>query len=377
MQKSVLISGGAGFIGSHLARKLLHRGCDVTILDNFSEQVHGSCRELPQELKHEVQLIVGDVRDADAWRRALRGQEVVVHLAAETGTGQSMYRVRHYVEVNIAGTSVLMQELVDGKEKLQSVIVASSRAVYGEGAYKCDAHGTVYPEARTVPDMKRGQYEPKCPICALPCLSLPTPEEAPLRPTSVYGLTKQVQEQMLLLYAQTLGMNGFALRFQNVFGPGQSLNNPYTGILAIFANQARTSQPIYIFEDGKESRDFVFIDDVVDAIVRCIEAEPFPPLALNVGTGRAVTVHQVAEAIVRHFRSRSELSVNGSFREGDVRHSTADLSRVKAVIGFSPSWNFADGLREFLHWCERQAGGTTLYEHSLAEMKAKGLMHGK
>jgi dTDP-L-rhamnose 4-epimerase len=373
----ILISGGAGFIGSHVARSLLQKGCDVTILDNFSQQIHGSSRELAADLRGEVRLITGDVRDEDAWRQALLGQEIVIHLAAETGTGQSMYRVRHYTDVNIAGTSVLMEQLIGRKNMVQSLIVASSRAVYGEGAYKCSEHGTVYPAVRTVADMKKGQYEPKCPLCSLPCLSIPTAEEAPLRPSSLYGLTKQVQEQMVFLYAQALAINGFALRFQNVFGPGQSLNNPYTGILAIFANQARANQPIYIFEDGRESRDFVYIDDVVDATVRCVDARPQRPVALNVGAGRSVSVQQVAEAIVRHFRSKSDVTVNGSFREGDIRHSTADLSRVKALLGFSPSWNFANGLREFLIWSERQDTGTTLYEHSLAEMKAKGLMHGK
>ncbi|MBZ5489503.1 MAG: NAD-dependent epimerase/dehydratase family protein [Acidobacteriia bacterium] len=373
----ILISGGAGFIGTHVARRLLDNGYEVTVLDNFSEQIHGKDRELAPDLRGEVRLVVGDVRDEDAWRKALLGQEVVLHLAAETGTGQSMYRVRHYTDVNIAGTSTLVELLLAGNTQVQSLIVASSRAVYGEGAYKCGEHGTVYPAGRVVADMKKGEYEPKCPVCSLACLTIPTTEEAPFRPSSLYGLTKQVQEQMALLYAHTLGINGFALRCQNVFGPGQSLKNPYTGILAIFSNQARANEPIYIFEDGKESRDFVYIDDVVEATVRCVEAKPQPPAALNIGSGRSVSVQQVAEAIVRHFNSKSEVIVNGAFREGDIRHNTADLSRAKNVLGFSPAWKFADGLQEFLMWSERQDAGTALYEHSLAEMREKGLMHGK
>lgn len=372
-----MITGGAGFIGTHVARRLLGKGYDITILDNFSEQIHGTDRQLAPDLRGEVRLVVGDVRSEDAWRKALLGQEMVIHLAAETGTGQSMYRVRHYTDVNIAGTSALVELLLGGKSEVQSLILASSRAVYGEGAYKCEQHGTVYPGGRTVVDMKNGEYEPKCPVCSLPCLTVPTTEEAPFRPTSLYGLTKQVQEQMVLLYAQALRINGFALRCQNVFGPGQSLKNPYTGILAIFSNQARANEPIYIFEDGKESRDFVYIDDVVEATVRCVEAKPQPPAALNIGSGCPVSVQQVAEAIVRHFNSKSQVVVNGAFREGDIRHNTADLTRAEDVLGFQPAWKFADGLQAFLTWSERQDAGTVLYEHSLAEMREKGLMHGK
>ena len=377
MRTRVLITGGAGFIGSHIARRLLANGHEITVLDNFSEQIHAGNLELAADLRGNVRLIVGDVRDQDTWEKALIGQDVVIHLAAETGTGQSMYQVRHYTDVNIGGTSSLIEVLLSGRSKVQSLVVASSRAVYGEGAYRCGRHGTVYPSSRAVADMEKGAYEPKCPDCGEPCVTVPTTEEAPFHPCSLYGLTKQVQEQMVLMYAQVLKINGFALRYQNVFGPGQSLKNPYTGILAIFSNQARANDPIYIFEDGKESRDFVYIEDVVEATVRCVEAGPQSPAALNVGSGVATSVQEVAEAIVRHFNSQSKVAVNGAFREGDIRHNSADLARVKAVLNFAPQWNFADGLHEFLTWSSQQTPGASGYEQSLAEMREKGLLHGK
>jgi dTDP-L-rhamnose 4-epimerase len=372
----VLITGGAGFIGSHLAQGLLHRGHDVTVFDNFSPQIHGPFGDLPPNLRGVVELVRADVRDAGALEKILPGHDVVVHLAAETGTGQSMYKVRHYSDVNIGGTATLMELLLRGHHSVRSILVASSRAVYGEGAYNCLSHGTVYPERRLIADLKRGDFEPRCPLCGSSVAMLPTSEDAPFRPGSLYGLTKQVQEQMALMYARTLEINGFALRYQNVYGPGQSLRNPYTGILAIFSNQARANEPIYIFEDGEESRDFIFIDDVVDATVRCAESGPTEPSAFNVGTGRSVSVSKVVAEIVGYFKSNSPVAVNGAFREGDIRHNCADLKRVSEEIGFAPATSFERGIELFLSWAEGQQLGERKYEESLAEMRNQGLMHG-
>lgn len=376
MRDRVLITGGAGFIGSRVARRLLSAGCEVAILDNFSPQIHGGNGELPADLRDSVQLFRGDLCDSALCERALQGQQVVVHLAAETGTGQSMYRVRHYSEVNIGGTAGLMEILLTGKYPVRSLVVASSRAVYGEGAARCPEHGEVFPEARKRSAIEAGDFDPKCPACGRRTSLLPTPEEAPFRPSSFYGLTKQVQEQMVLMYAATLGINGFALRYQNVYGPGQSLKNPYTGILAIFSNQARADEPIYIFEDGQESRDFVYVDDVVDATVRCVEAPVQKPIALNVGTGDAVSVAEVVQRITAYFSSNSEVAVTGAFREGDIRHNCAKIEKLKATLNFTPRWRFEDGLREFLAWASGQHLEEHRYERSLAEMRAKGLMHG-
>jgi len=376
LKNRVLITGGAGFIGSRVARKLLSRGHEVSILDCFTPQIHGNHAELPVDLRDSVQLFRGDVRDASLCARALEGQNVLVHLAAETGTGQSMYRVRHYSDVNIGATASLMELLLEGKYPVQSVVVASSRAVYGEGAAQCPQHGLVFPDARSKVSMEARDFEPKCPRCGRSTGMFATSEEAPLRPSSLYGLTKQVQEQMVLMYASTLGINGFALRYQNVYGPGQSLRNPYTGILAIFSNQARADEPIYIFEDGKESRDFVYVDDVVEATVRSIEAPPQRPVALNVGTGNAVTVAQVVEQTVAYFSSRSEVTVTGAFREGDIRHNCANVEKLKTTLDVVPGIRFEEGLRAFLLWASGEQPEERNYEQSLAELRKMGLMHG-
>jgi dTDP-L-rhamnose 4-epimerase len=372
----VLITGGAGFIGSRLARQLTLRGHEVSVLDNFSPQIHGEDAQLPADLRGDIRLFRGDVRNEDLCREALNGQDVLVHLAAETGTGQSMYRLRHYSDVNIGATAMLMELLLTGKFAVQNVVVASSRSIYGEGAALCAEHGQVYPLARSVEAMKEGRFEPTCPKCGRDTAMIPTPEEAPFHPSSFYGLTKQVQEQMVLMYAATLNINGFALRYQNVYGPGQSLKNPYTGILAIFSNQARANEPIYIFEDGRESRDFVYIDDAVEAAVRCVELPATPPVALNVGAGVAIAVRQVVQNIAGYFGSQSAISVTGAFREGDIRHNCADGKLLRQVLNFSPAWKFENGIREFLAWVEMNQQEPRLYEQSLVEMRAKGLLHG-
>jgi dTDP-L-rhamnose 4-epimerase len=372
----VLITGGAGFVGSRVARRLLQLGYEVSILDNFSPQIHGDNAELPADLRTSVQLFRGDVRDASLSARALQEQQVLVHLAAETGTGQSMYQVRHYTDVNIGATSNLMELLLTGKYPVRSMVVASSRSIYGEGAAQCPEHGVVYPEARSKAAMQAGDFEPQCPACGHRTTMVPTTEQAPFRPSSLYGLSKQVQEQMVLMYAATLGINGFALRYQNVYGPGQSLKNPYTGILAIFSNQARANEPIYIFEDGQESRDFVYVDDVVEATVRSVEASPQRPVALNVGTGVPITVAEVVSHILACFSSNSEVTITGAFREGDIRHNCADVKKLRATLDFVPSWRFEDGLQEFLAWAGGQRLEERNYEQSLMEMREKGLIHG-
>lgn len=373
----VLITGGAGFIGTHLARRLLKEGCEVSVLDNFSPQIHGGRDSLAPDLAPHVRLHKADVRDGAAMAKALDGAETVVHLAAETGTGQSMYEINLYEEVNLKGTAILADYLVNNKaSRVEKLITASSRAIYGEGKYRCQAHGTVYPAGRRTEDMKAGRFEPRCPACGEACETLPTDEESKIHPSSFYGLTKQVQEQMTLLFARTRGIDAAALRYQNVYGPGQSLKNPYTGILAIFSNQAREGKPIFIFEDGKESRDFVYIADVVEATWRCIRPEYKGVDAFNVGSGHKTTVSEVVHEILAFFQSDSKASVTGQFREGDIRHNVADLAKARRVLGFESRWTFRDGIREFLAWATDQEYDGGRYERSLQEMRAKGLMHG-
>lgn len=371
----VLITGGAGFIGSRLAAALASEGATVTVLDCLSAQIHGDNADFSAGLAAVATCMRGDVRDRDTISAAVRGQDAIVNLAAETGTGQSMYAVDRYSSVNLGGTSLLFDVLVNERpENLKKVIVASSRAVYGEGLYHCAAHGPVYPETRTAAAMRAGQFEPVCPVCVAPVTVLPTPETAPFGPSSFYGLTKQVQEQTTLMFANALGLDAFALRYQNVFGPGQSLANPYTGILAIFANLARDGAPISVFEDGHESRDFVYIDDVVAATARALRPEARGVHALNVGSGVRVSVMDVAQAIVAFFGGASDIRVTGDFRVGDIRHNVADISRARAVIGYAPAWTFAEGVKRFLEWSLGQESAMKGYEQSLQELAERGLM---
>jgi len=373
---NVLVTGGAGFIGTNLVRRLLREGCEITVLDIFSPQVHGETQCLSSDLAGNVDLRIADVRDESAVSRALEGQDVIVHLAAETGTGQSMYEVLRYEDVNVKGTAVIMHCLMKCKNSgVQKVILASSRAVYGEGRYRCLVDGVVYPESRRVGDMSEGRFEVQCPICGAECSAEPTPEDSPLRPLSFYGLTKQIQEQIISLFSKQIGFSWASLRYQNVYGPGQSLKNPYTGILAIFSSQARLNQPINIFEDGNESRDFVYIDDVVEATWRCIGTRDTVG-ALNVGSGEPITVMEVVEAVTEFFSSNSRVSVGGAFREGDIRHCMADLKKAQALIEFKPHVHFGEGVRRFLAWARAEELAPNRYAFSLDEMRQRGLLHG-
>ncbi len=374
---NILITGGAGFIGQRLAQACLIQNASVRLLDCFNPQIHANV-DLPAHLLGKVELIQADVRDRDAMRAALKGVDCVVHLAAETGTGQSMYEIDRYFSVNVQGTALLLDLLQNDPagKGVKSIIVASSRATIGEGAYHCAQHGTVYPEPRSRDNMSARQFEPLCPVCHKPVALSATTEAAPFKPMSMYGLTKQVQEQAVLLYARTAGINAFAMRYQNVYGPGQSLKNPYTGILAVFSNLARQNQNIDVYEDGLESRDFVYIDDVVEATLRAINYDkPFVG-ALNVGSGIATTVMEVAQGVKSFFKSDSKIAVTGAFRMGDIRHNIADTTALQSVLGFTPKTAFKVGLNNFLSWAAAEPEqDKAAYEKSVAELASRGLMN--
>ena len=372
----ILITGGAGFIGTRLTRDLLLTGHEITILDDFLPQVHGGRTALAPDIAASVRLVTGNVANVSALRDALAGIECVVHLAAETGTGQSMYEVVRYERANLGGSAALYEILANTPRlKVQKIVVASSRAIYGEGAYRCDRDGVVYPASRSSKEKQLGMFDPVCPLCGGACSTIPTPETAPLQPTSYYGLTKQVQEQTALLFGRALEIPTFALRYQNVYGPGQSLHNPYTGILAIFSNLARTSRKIRIFEDGAESRDFVHVGDVVRATKACITTSAGGCHSFNVGSSERTTVLDVAKQVNAYFGGLSEVEITGAFREGDIRHGMADLTLIRKVIGYEPQCGFAEGLRTFLDWATGHTPEAAGYERSLAEMRDRGLLH--
>lgn len=375
-EQIILITGGAGFVGQYLSRALLKKGARVRILDNFSPQIH-SKSVLPEDLTSQIELFQADIRDREAMKSGLQGVSCIVHLAAETGTGQSMYEIDRYFSVNVQGTAMLLDLLQNDPcgAGVRCIVVASSRAIYGEGAYRCVTHGIVYPEPRGRERMAAGKFEPKCPCCGAEVVFVATSESAPFKPMSIYGLTKQVQEQAVLMFAHTRGINGFGLRYQNVYGPGQSLKNPYTGILAVFSNLARQNQSIEIYEDGLESRDFVYIDDVVEATIRSINFPERFVGALNVGSGKATSVIAVAEEIKAFFNSTSSIDVTGAFRMGDIRHNIADVTELQRVLGFVPSVSFKEGLARFLSWAAEQAPeDKTAYLRSVNELAARGLM---
>lgn len=373
----ILITGGAGFIGSRLATKLAGHGHKVRTLDNLSAQVHGLDANTSLgylAVRDATDFVRGSVTDRALMESAVRDQDVVVHLAAETGTGQSMYQIEHYSDVNIGATAMLLDILANQEHGVRRVVVASSRSIYGEGRYRTATGEYVYPGARTEFDMARGAFEVTYPEAAGPLELVATDEDSKIHPSSVYGITKQVQEQLVMTVCPSLGVEGVALRYQNVFGPGQSLSNPYTGILSIFSNLIMQGKPLNIFEDGEESRDFVYVDDVVEATVLAIEHPAAANQVFNVGTGKPVSVMQVARTLARLLDADVPIEVSGNFRLGDIRHNYADLTRIKTALQFSPSYDFERGIAELARWAKAAGPQKTAYEESLAEMRSKGLM---
>lgn len=376
--KNVLITGGAGFIGSHLALKLKSEGYIVTCFDNLSPQIHGENPETTSatfgRIKDQVQFIKGDVRDRVALSPALAQADFVIHLAAETGTGQSMYDISKYCEVNIQGTAILLEEVAKRKEKIKKIIVASSRAVYGEGQYLCREHGYQYPDSRSDAAMKEKRFEHQCRMCDQVMDLVPTQEVAPTKPQSIYGITKLTQEQLVLRATQSFAIDAVALRFQNVYGPGQALSNPYTGILSIFSTRSRENKPIAIFEDGLESRDFVYIDDIVQSIYLSLKYPKPGQHVFNVGSGVKTTVNEVVQEITKFFNSDSTVTVTGQYRIGDIRHNIADLNNISLELGYKPTVFFAQGLQQFLTWVLTQERAQDGYEKSLEELRSRGLL---
>lgn len=376
--KRILITGGAGFIGSRLATALRDDGHAVTILDNLLAQVHGTNPERSDLLataREAGDVVVGDVTDREVVERVLVGQDVVIHLAAETGTGQSMYAIERYSTVNVGGTALLLDILANDKNRsVSKIVVASSRSIYGEGRYHSAELGYVYPEARRESDLLAGRFEPTYPGAASGLTLVGTTEDSRIHPSSVYGITKHTQESLVMTVGPTLGIASVALRYQNVFGPGQSLTNPYTGILSIFSTRIQRGESINVFEDGLESRDFVFVDDVVRVTAQAAIDRRADNQIFNVGSGVGTTVITVVSELMRAYRRTVPVEITGNFRLGDIRHNVADLARVREVLDFDPRVSFREGVELFARWVEQQGVVESGYEASLAEMRSKRLL---
>lgn len=372
--KNILITGGAGFIGSNLSLKLVGSGYSVTVLDNLSDQIHGLDPDhsaLYQMILGKVNFIKGDITCRKDVEKAIQGQDAIIHLAAETGTGQSMYSVEKYSHVNVLGTALLLDVLVNQKNSVQKVILASSRAVYGEGKYINPQSETVYPVSRSLELMGKGIFEmtdEKGQILQ----PVATNEHSTIHPTSFYGMTKLQQEQMVQMICQSIGINFVILRYQNVYGAGQSLRNPYTGILSIFSTQILNGQPLNIFEDGLMTRDFVNIEDTVAATIKSLEMETANNQTINVGTGTATNVLSVAHLLADSYGRDVSLEVSGDFRTGDIRHNFADLNQAKELLHFTPQVGFQQGIEHFTRWVLQQPLMDNYFDQSLQELKDKG-----
>lgn len=369
VKETILITGGAGFIGRHLAKALLERGYRIRVLDSLIEQVHGPSGNT-SALPKEVEVIIGDVRDASAVASAVKGVDRVVHLAAEVGVGQSMYAVERYVSVNDCGTAVLFEALIN--QPVKRVVVASSMSVYGEGLYRTVDGALVDDAVRR----SRRPGEPWDPLDAQgrPMRPVPTPETKLPALASVYALTKYMQERLTLTLAPAYRMEGVALRLWNAYGPGQALSNPYTGVLAIFAARIHNGQPPMIFEDGEQRRDFVHVEDVARAFVLALEHPAAAGQVYNVGSGVDRSVRDVAHLLAQAM-GRPEIvpETTGQARSGDIRHCIADITRIERELGFQPQQDFATGLAELAAWVAKQQAVDRVAE-ARRELEARGLV---
>lgn len=343
----VMITGGAGFIGSHLADALVKLGHRVTVLDLLHPQVHGNQQRVPDYLSSKVQLIQGDILQPTVLDSVLDGVSIIFHFASLTGVSQSMYRIREYVNSNVLGLANLLQSLSKNRRDVRKLIIASSRAVYGEGLYLCRKCGRFAPSMRTVAQLKSGNWEIVCPVCGDEVSPIPTPEDKVLDPGSVYGITKMTQEMMALTIARTYGFSTVVMRFFNVYGLRQSFNNPHTGIIPRFANQLLRGHSPEVYEGGRIYRDFVHVSDVIRACLLAMEKDEADNQVFNVGTGRRLSLFEVA-SIMSEQMDGPPPKVTQKFRVGDVRHCYADLTKVRTVLSYKPKIKFEEGIQDYL-----------------------------
>jgi dTDP-L-rhamnose 4-epimerase len=370
--RRTLVTGGAGFVGSHLVDALLARGDEVRIFDNLDPQVHGAAQRKPEWVPADAEFVQADVRDADALKAALKDVDLVYHLAAAVGVGQSMYQVADYTAVNTLGTANLLQALVDDRGSVERLVVASSMSIYGEGRYTRPDGKEPRVNARSIDQLRRHEWELRDPD-GVELAPAPTDESKPLDSTSIYALTKADQEKMVLMIGGAYGIPSVALRFFNIYGPRQALSNPYTGVAAIFSSRLLNGEAPLIFEDGEQRRDFVSVHDIVRALLLAAEEEAAVGKAFNVGSGRAVTVREVAETLARVLGAEVEPEVTGKYRVGDIRNCYADISLAREVLGYEPRVTFEQGMEELVGWLQEQERPRSGIEAHAAELAARGL----
>jgi dTDP-L-rhamnose 4-epimerase len=349
MIKRILVTGGAGFIGSHLVDSLVKSGHVVKILDNLEPQVHS---KIPDYLNKDAQFIHGDIRNDDDVKKALKGIDIVFHLAAMVGVGQSMYQIQKYTEVNTQATAKLLEIIVNGAYSIEKLLVASSMSIYGEGAYKCDSCGIVYPKLRSEPQLAAKDWEMKCPVCDKNVEPISTNEDKPLYPTSIYAINKRDQEEMCLSIGRAHNIPTVALRYFNTYGTRQSLSNPYTGVAAIFLSRIKNNKPPMIFEDGLQARDFISVHDIVQANILAMEKPEANYEAFNVGTGKSVTILQISNILNKLCGKDLDPQILDKYRTGDIRHCYADITKIKSKLGFEPKMELEEGMKMLIKWSE-------------------------
>jgi len=367
----VLVTGGAGFIGSHLADLLLSAGYEVRALDSLEEQVHGPSRRRPDYLDPAVDLRIGDVRDPSAVADALEGCDMLVHFAAAVGVGQSMYEIEKYTSINSLGAAVVLEQAVRRAGSLRKMLVASSMSIYGEGLYECPDCGPVTPRLRPAAQLAARRWEMQCPSCGADCRPLPTPETKPLYPTSIYAINKRDHEEMFLSIGEAYGIPAVAMRFFNVYGTRQALSNPYTGVAAIFASRLLNDRPPVVFEDGLQSRDFIHVSDIARACLVALRSDVSGEV-FNVGTGTPTSVLDMAGALAGRLGKPVEFEVRNQFRAGDIRHCFADVAKARELLGFSAARSFEDGVDELVDWV-RTCTASDMVDRATRELQERGL----
>jgi dTDP-L-rhamnose 4-epimerase len=370
--KNILVTGGAGFIGSHLVEELVALGHHVRVLDLLVPQVHGHDACVPKNLPIDAEFMKGDVGDVEAWRWALEGIDIIFHEAAEVGVGQSMYEIVRYIEANTLGTAIMLELLATGEYSIEKLIVASSMSIYGEGCYECPSCGPVFPQLRTAEQLLQRDWEMRCPNCQKVATPACTREDKPLSPTSIYAISKRDQEEMCLVIGRAYGIPTVALRYFNVYGPRQALSNPYTGVAAIFSSRLLNANPPLIFEDGLQSRDFVHVSDIVQANLLAMENDHANYEVFNIGTGRSLAVLDVARALSKALGVELEPQIVGKSREGDIRHCYADISKAQRVLGYTPKVAFEDGIHDLVEWVSEQES-LDMVDNATRELEMRGL----